>query len=297
MFKHRFFILVASSVTIAIFSFSITSPSMAYDAAALKWAWPEDECGTDDSRFDTYGDDWITVMSGHSWTVTNDATIFAQEIADDGQVAWGDDDNSNNIDANTAALVLTHGYCVQDDLSPANANGCWSDAYHNAYKLTTPLNNPLENCWTYSSDWFFGNDSANFIHSTACHSASYVVTYFRGRYEAMAPTLHQYGGIHGADYIPQGSHLDDFATEAFSSSMSSAWLNNMYCDACYTDPNDMCAISIVQGSTLATAQTRRDNERYNYQYVDPDGSYGVYHFVGDCDGPGVDTWESEDWYN
>lgn len=153
-----------------------------------------------------------------------------------------------------------------------------------------------------ADDMWVGDYDAEFVHVSSCFSAD-DDNVWGIRHALHDPVdggyAHQWDGFHGIMWIGSGFDNDykEFAHDAHSSSMSVAWVNNMYDSrvgcAAYDPFNwfgtcqEQCPVAYATGDTVAGALTRLNNERYNNVYADPINYTGAaIRYIAGCDSVG-----------
>jgi hypothetical protein len=126
-----------------------------------------------------------------------------------------------------------------------------------------------------------GNSDLEFLHLSSCNSmdANQWPDWWRAFGRA-----HQVDGFHGFMWIGSGlvSNYRNFASDAFDSSISSAWLDNHYVPD-VSGSDDQCPVAYAVGANQADATNRLFNERYDNVFADP-ASIGWWHvtYIAGC---------------
>ena len=230
-----------------------------------------------DLEVEDAGGDWLDVMKSH-WSVwTLDYTIYANEITDFDDCTWGRDHRNGNLDDGDGNLLMTHSIALP----------LGNPTYWRVRLSSNSGNGGSTPCASKSTNMTLGDNDAEFIHTTGCHSAEWRL--IRRGYNAMDGRLHQFGGFHGEFWTSGDRYLDDFAEEGFvtASGLSWAWIENMTVWDIHGSA-DNCAVSLVQGFSRNSAIYRQNHEDYNaVQYTDPHGQWVKFHYYCNCNPSGT----------
>lgn len=269
---------------VLIFSISLLLSANIFAAQAFGFMWYHDNVTSlclDDNNDgkelqETYAwesvEDWESKMDDYWSTTGLDYYVYASEIADNNVApSWGDDDAYGNLDGGDATFFTTHGVNKSSYLK---------------LMLTSDSGNDGGTvCATRSTEMRMGDADAEFVHIGACHSGDWDLVTSSAIKNAMADSLHQYGGFHG-DWWTNGNEAGgDFAEEGLTTTggLSIAWIENMT-EWNIHGSDDNCAINLVQGTSQSDALYRKNYEDYNpTQFNDPDGEWIKYHFYCNCD--------------
>ena len=150
----------------------------------------------------------------------------------------------------------------------------------------------------FAQDMHVGDEDLDFIHLSSCYSAD------DDNLDGIRYAMHdlvdsgfarQWNGFHGVMWVGLNVANDykDFADDAHTVSMSSAWVSNNwvsnncqwfdlwnYFDTC----QDQCPVAYAIGPHAIGALTRLNNERYNHIFPPVPGysAYAIRYYVG-CD--------------
>jgi hypothetical protein len=189
-------------------------------------------------------------------------------FADSGLVAWGND--HNHLDEGDAALIALHGFET-------------GNVYGGALRVNEAGNG---NCSVMRDEMRLGNSDLEFLHLSSCQSMddnqwSSWWQSFNG--------LHQVNGFHGLMWIGSGmvNDYEDFADDAFSSSIADAWLDNMYIPN-VSGNDDQCPVAYAVGANSNDMWNRIATERYNRVHTDPAVGWWGVSFIAGCD-PAAET--------
>ena len=277
---------------VAVFAFCLLPSHWVEAAQARALVWQKSnvtsQCKDPDGDGvelpDTYsedvGNDWLDVMENAWGTITFDNGIWAEELTDNGSCTWGKDHTDANLDDGDATLLATHGGAFPT-ADPDYFLASLSNNYGNHGSST---------CGSRGTNMTLGNDDAEFVHSTACHSCEWNLIV--DHTDVMHYRLHQFGGFHGEYWSNGNSRIDDFAEEGFTSASSLRWAwieNETIWDIHGSDDN--CALSMVQGISSSDTTARSNYEDYDPgQYSDPSGQTVIkfYYYCG-CDPSGTNS--------
>lgn len=204
-----------------------------------------------DSGFSIFG--WcITGHCGKAYSRdgrTVDGNIVNSLFADSGVVGWGRD--SSNLDEGDAALVAWHG----------SESG-------NVYQGSLRVNEAGDgDCTLRQDEMRLGNDDLEFLHLSSCQSMD---DNQWGTWWRAFSGIHQVDGFHGLMWIGSGmvDDYEDFADDAFDTSIAEAWLDNLYIRR-VSGNDDQCPVAYGVGSTVSDLWNRMNHERYDYVMSDP----------------------------
>lgn len=140
-----------------------------------------------------------------------------------------------------------------------------------------------------------GDFDTEFLHLSSCHSLDDNMI-GRAYRQFGSLRLHQLHGFHGCMWIGSSmvNDYEDFAEDAFDTSIASSWMENMYrenINGQYTQ----CPVAYGVGTTANECLSRLANERYNNVYSDPsDVGYYCYYYYSECD-PACESAFGSDW--
>jgi hypothetical protein len=142
------------------------------------------------------------------------------------------------------------------------------------------------------AELYVGDVDMEFLHLSSCNSMDddNVTNMWRLMRDpvdspASGKRLHQLTGFHGCMWIGPGwrDDYEDFADDAFSTSIKEAWLDNMYRADVGDDDLEQCPVAMAIGTSSTDCFNRIDNERYNNVFGDPAGSnVYCYYFFDQC---------------
>lgn len=249
--------------------------------------------GNDIGHWDNMVDEWYDQMGSEGQTKDGQYTngsMTIQRFCDPDWLSGCND--ASYIDDADAAMIATHG---------SDSGDHWAGTMRSPWSGHCALD-----AGGGSDDMWVGDVDLEFIHLSSCYSAD--DDNLSGIREAMYDTIdtpsngrraHQWDGFHGIMWIGSGfdDDYEDFADDAHSISMSSAWVNNMYdstVDCDWGDPfgwfgscQEQCPVAYSISNTENSALSRLNNERYNNIYSDPTGkSWYAYRYVSSCDSVG-----------
>jgi hypothetical protein len=147
------------------------------------------------------------------------------------------------------------------------------------------LNNEGMDCQLFGNQMLIGNTDLEFLHFSSCHSLTRSLWPYWWQSFAGA---HQITGFHGSMNVG-ASRVDeyqDFAVEAFYSTIADAWLDNHYLPD-LSPGVDQCPVAYAVGADEADFLERISTERYNLVQRRPSGSdyWGAMWIYG-CDPDG-----------
>jgi hypothetical protein len=190
--------------------------------------------------------------------------LVNSQFADRSVVGWGND--HNHMDEGDAALIALHGF----------ESG-------NNYGGRVRVNEAGGgDCNIMRSEMEAGDQDLEFLHLSSCQSMD--DNQWSSWWQGLG-RLHQVNGFHGLMWIGSGlvSDYEDFADDAFSSTIADSWLDNMYIPNIQGD-DDQCPVSYAVGTNSSDTWNRIGTERYNNVHSDPSsiGYWGV-TFISGCD--------------
>lgn len=249
--------------------------------------------GGDRSHWPDMVDHWYDEMAAHGHSRDGQFTDGAMTLQRFCDPDWNAScRDATFADEGDAIMIATHG---------ADSSDHWAGTMRDDWSGHCVLDGggSSDEMWT-------GDYDAEFLHLSSCFSAD--DDNLSGIRHAMYDPIdtpnngrraHQWDGFHGIMWI--GGSFDgdyeDFADDAHSISMGSAWVNNHYdstVDCAWWDPfgwggtcQEQCPVAYSIGSSQADALTRLNNERYNNVYSDPAGhSAWAYRYITSCDSVG-----------
>ncbi len=195
--------------------------------------------------------------------------IVNSQFADASVVAWGND--TANMDEGDAVLVAWHG----------SESG-------NIYQGSMRVNEAGGgNCTLRRDEMEAGDSDLEFLHLSSCQSMD---DNQWGSWWQAFNRLHQIDGFHGLMWIGSGlvNDYEDFADDAFDTTIANAWLDNMYVPN-ISGSDDQCPVAYAVGANSSDTWNRIGTERYNHVHSDPTtiGYWGVV-FISGCD-PAAET--------
>jgi len=195
--------------------------------------------------------------------------IVNSKFADASEVAFGND--SAHLDEADAALVAWHG----------SESG-------NVYVGSMRVNEAgAGDCSLRRDEMELGDWDLEFLHISSCQSMD--DNQWSTWWQAFG-RAHQVDGFHGLMWIGSGlvGDYEDFADDAFDTTIADAWLDNMYRPD-ISGSDDQCPVAYAVGANSADTWNRIGTERYNHVLSDPTsiGYWGVI-FIGGCD-PAAET--------
>ncbi len=254
--------------------YAITTWNAGCGGAARGWwdnmadAWYDE---ITDSGFSLFG----ICFSGHCGDAysrdgrqTNGNMVNSQ-FADASEVAWGND--TAHMDEGDAVLVAWHG----------------SEA-GNVYLGSMRVNEAGGgDCSLRRDEMEIGDSDLEFLHLSSCQSMD--DNQWSNWWRAFG-RAHQVDGFHGWMWIGAGlvSDYEDFADEAFDTTIADAWLDNMYVNN-ISGNDDQCPVAYAVGANSQDTWNRIGSERYDNVHSDPTsiGYWGVVYISG-CD-PAAET--------
>lgn len=146
-------------------------------------------------------------------------------------------------------------------------------------------------CKIKQTEMKLGNTDLEFLHLSSCQSMD--DNQWSTWWKALAG-VHQVDGFHGWMWISSGraDDYEDFADDAFDTSIANAWLDNLY-DPDVVDKNgnhyDQCPVAYVVGNSSAEISDRLNHERYDslYPSAAPIKKWAATYITG-CD-PAAET--------
>lgn len=240
--------------------------------------WNAGCAATNLSLWDDMGLAWYNEVTdtAHSGAYTQDGQTIDGNIVDSlftdtSAVNWGND--HNNIDIADAALIFMHG-------SENN------DRWQGSVRVDEA---GAGDCQTWQGDMRFGNTNLKFLHLSSCNSMD--DNQWADRWWESFSGLHQVDGFHGFMWIGSDliSDYEDFASDAFTSTIADAWLDNMY-HADISGTDDQCPVAYAVGANSDDTWSRIGTERYNNVLSNPAsvGYWGTI-YLENCDPANEDT--------
>jgi len=244
-----------------------------------------------DAWYDEISDSGFSIFGACLWGHCSDyysrsgsqvnGSMVNSRFADAAVVAWGND--NNHMETADAVLVAWHG----------SESG---NVYQGSMRVDEAGGG---NCTLRRDEMRVGNQDLEFLHLSSCQSMD--DNQWSSWWQAMN-RMHQVDGFHGLMWIGSGHVGDyqDFADDAFSSTIADAWLDNLY-KSNFTTWNgktvDQCPVAYAVGTNSADTWNRIGTERYNNVHSDPAsiGYWGVV-FISGCN-PANETTINTDWSN
>jgi len=190
--------------------------------------------------------------------------IVNSHFADGTVVSWGNDDG--RLDDGDAVLVAWHG----------SESG---NVYQGSLRVDQIGGG---DCTLRRDEMLIGNTDLEFLHLSSCNSMD--DNQWASWWQAFGGA-HQVDGFHGLMWIGSSmvSDYSDFASDAFSTTIANAWVDNMY-RANISGTDDQCPVAYAVGRNSDDTWSRIGSERYNHVLSDPRtiGYWGVI-FIGGCD--------------
>jgi len=190
-------------------------------------------------------------------------------FADASVVTWGND--TANMDEGDAVLGAWHG---------AETG--------NIYRGSMRVNEGgAGDCSLRRDEMEIGDWDLEFLHLSSCQSMD--DNQWASWWQAFNGA-HQVDGFHGWMWIGAGlvDDYEDFADDAFDTTIANAWLDNMYRPN-ISGSDDQCPVAYAVGRNSSDTWSRIGTERYNRVHSDPTtiGYWGVV-FISGCD-PAAET--------
>ncbi|MEJ2125845.1 MAG: DUF6345 domain-containing protein [Alphaproteobacteria bacterium] len=232
-----------------------------------------------DAWYDEITDKGFSFFGWCWWGHCNDAysrdgqyvngNIVNSKFADSSVVPWGND--TSHLDEGDAVMMALHG---------------WEGG--NNYGGRVRVNEAGGgDCDIRRSEMQLGDSDLEFLHLSSCQSMD--DNQWSTWWQAFNG-VHQVDGFHGLMWIGSGlvNDYQDFADDAFSSTIADAWLDNMYVPN-ISGNDDQCPVAYAVGANSADTWNRIGTERYDNVHSDPNtiGYWGVI-FIGGCD-PAAET--------
>ncbi len=256
-------------------------PTLAQEAkvyAITRW---DGGCGgSTRDWWDNMADAWYDEITDNGWTFwgwcitghcgkayTRDGrqvngNMVNSMFADQNVVTWGRD--TNHLDEADAALIAWHGAET-------------GNVYLGSMRVDE----------AGGGDCRIGNSDLEFLHLSSCQSMD--DNQWADRWRAFRGA-HQVDGFHGLMWIGSGmvNDYEDFADDAFDTTIADAWLDNMYI-ANVSGSDDQCPVAYAVGANSADTWSRIGTERYDRVLSDPNtiGYWGAI-FISGCN-PAAET--------
>lgn len=203
-----------------------------------------------------------------------DGSIKDTYFSDLSVVPNGED--HKRIDTADAALVAWHG----------SESG---NVYQGSMRVSG------NDCKIKQTEMKVGNTDLEFLHLSSCQSMD--DNQWSTWWTAL-DGVRQVDGFHGLMWISSGlaSNYEDFADDAFDTSIANAWLDNHYIPN-ISGSDDQCPVAYVVGPTTTDISNRLHQERYNklYPTTGPTKYWGAMYIKG-CD-PAGETVVTQDFSN
>jgi hypothetical protein len=238
--------------------------------------------GNDISHWDNMVDEWYDEMGSHGHQKDGQYTNGAMTIQRFCDPDWNSGCQDHlYLDEADAAMIATHG---------SDSGDHWAGTMRNPWSTECALD-----AGGTAPNMNVGDVDLEFIHLSSCYSAD--DDNLSGIGAALHDTVdggyaHSWTGFHGIMWIGGSfdNDYEDFADDAHSVSIASAWVTNHYhsdsVDCEWYDPfnwfgtcDDQCPVAVTISTSGADALTRLNNERYNNVYSDPSGNSG-YAWMG-----------------
>ncbi|MBI2571817.1 MAG: hypothetical protein HYV63_32810 [Candidatus Schekmanbacteria bacterium] len=257
--------------------------------------WTDTECDSEDSDLDRSPWDDMTqawydeiTSSDHDIYFKDGSQVngtFNQTLLCDTHSGYSDCADTSKLDDADAAIIATHG---------GDKDGHWRGRMRSNASGRTDcrVDAPDPNSGS-DEDLFVGDSDLEFLHFSSCHSMDddNIGNTYRYFYDSSTSSsrLHQANGFHGVMWIYswEADNYEEFADDAYSVAISSAWQDNQYDGSVYDWENweyvEQCPVSYAIGSTGDDCETRLLNEQYDWQYGDPEVQYTCYSYFDGCD--------------
>lgn len=227
-----------------------------------------------DAWYDEITDDGFSIfgwcISGHCGEAYSrdghqvNGNIVNSQFADASVVSWGND--TPHMDDGDAVLGAWHG----------RESG---NVYVGSMRVDEPGGG---DCSLRRDEMQAGDSDLEFLHLSSCQSMD--DNQWSNWWRAFG-RLHQVDGFHGWMWIGywRVDDYDDFAGDAFSTTIADAWLDDMYVSN-ISGSDDQCPVAYAVGANSADTWNRIGTERYNNVHSDPTsiGYWGVVYISG-CD--------------
>ncbi|HYB97976.1 MAG TPA: DUF6345 domain-containing protein [Candidatus Limnocylindrales bacterium] len=280
-------------VLLAIASvFASASPALANHLEAKMYGvdnWDLD-CSGNSLNWSAQVDRWYNEMDDHGWYTRDgrfvDTGMDRSPFCDPDSGASPCVDH-NRMDDGDAVMVFYHGGDSGNHwraLVRSDGGAAVNDCYIDSPESSTEGGNGAE--------LFAGDMDMEFLHLSSCQSLdddnlNHAWRMMRDPIDSPASgqRLHQVGGFHGCMWIGSSwrDDYEDFADDAFSTSIKNAWLDNHYRNNVGEDDEEQCPVAMAIGTSEADCFNRIDNERYNNIFGDPAGNnYYCYYFFDGC---------------
>jgi len=285
---HLIKTLTAAAICAAMTPVVMTSSAHALEAKSYAiTTWNAGCSGSTRNWWDNMADAWYD-------EITNDGFSFfgwcisghcGDAFSRDGQQVNGNFVNSQFADSSVVSWGRDHVHMDEGDAAMIALHGFESG---NVYGGRVRVNEPGGgDCNIMRSEMEAGDQDLEFLHLSSCQSMddNQWSSWWQG-----FGRLHQVNGFHGWMWIGSGLVNDykDFADDAFSSTISNSWLDNMYVPN-ISGSDDQCPVSYAVGANSSDTWSRMGSERYNNVHSDPAsiGYWGV-TFISGCD-PAAET--------
>lgn len=195
--------------------------------------------------------------------------IVDSDFTDPSIVSWGNDNGSDRADEPDVCMIAMHGGESTDNLR-----------YFGRVRVNEAGSG---NCDTWQGSMLFGNDDAEFIHFSSCHSMDRDVWW--PEWSSSFGRVHQINGWHGLMWISTSynNRYRDFSDDAFDIAIADAWVDNHYDNAFWAWEYDHCPVSRGTGATEADLWFRMDHEEYDDVYSDPTSNWHGVIYIKGCD--------------
>lgn len=260
--------------------------------------WDQD-CNGNDLNWSAQVDRWYNEITDHGWYRKDgrfvDVGMDRDPFCDPDSGAANCVDH-NRIDDGDAVMIFMHGSDSDRHwrgLLRFNGGAGVNDCRIDAPQASTE--------GTAAAEMYVGDVDMEFLHLSSCNSMDddNITNAWRMMRDPIdSPNngrrLHQLNGFHGVMWIGSSYRGDyeDFADDAFSTSIKNAWLDNMYRSGIGSNDVEQCPVAMAIGTSEADCFNRIQNERYNNIFSDPAGnSYYCYYFFDQCDPAGDDPFD------
>jgi hypothetical protein len=276
--RNRYAESIVLSGVVILGAVSAAHATPVYDAVSLNYHSPTSACDFLQPAMETGIARWRTAVAGHTVNLgPNDATIFWSEIADGDVVSGGEDDINDNLDTADLVIIGTHGGIVGSVASPTGFS----------LSTTTTSGNPGGDCTVQSNEMTLGDDGANFVDFYGCSVVNHELWRLTNTFETVTRLVHQVHGFNGTMTDRVGIYVDDYIDDAFDGSATWAWVDNLTDYEHWTAGGaDVCAVSVVRGTSWNDALTRVNTERYDggTNFSNVVGGVSRYAHICGCEG-------------